>query len=279
MSWHWHCREEEQERFFAHACQCVAFSFRAPRRAAAARLLRSSCCRVLLARAIHTRWWSCRSEFSSNLQQTAPMRCRRHRRRLKTSPHSAHSTDHRAGKGTQCDLIVKDYGFVHFSGTPRVTDRRTLPLLTRLSTAGDLLRAEQNRESSQYGELIKDCIANGLIVPQEITIKVRKRALSAAPANKHGAAVYKACEILRTWGGPDRPLFVTGWVELSFAEEPGNTSCPVGDPRHQPPVRARGCRSPVATTLVLSERSATPPPPMPLSVPVLISRRSSSRTP
>ena len=40
-----------------------------------------------------------------------------------------------AGKGTQCAKLVSDYGFVHLS-------------------AGDLLRAEQVREGSEYGELI-----------------------------------------------------------------------------------------------------------------------------
>ncbi|EDO15828.1 hypothetical protein Kpol_1057p16 [Vanderwaltozyma polyspora DSM 70294] len=64
-----------------------------------------------------------------------------------------------AGKGTQCDKLVKNHQFVHLS-------------------AGDLLRAEQNREGSQYGELIKKYIKDGLIVPQEITIALLKNAMS-----------------------------------------------------------------------------------------------------
>jgi len=50
-----------------------------------------------------------------------------------------------AGKGTQCANLVRDYGFVHLS-------------------AGDLLREEQNREGSEFGELIKTYIREGKIV-------------------------------------------------------------------------------------------------------------------
>ncbi|CAL9730219.1 uridylate kinase [Monosporozyma unispora] len=60
-----------------------------------------------------------------------------------------------AGKGTQCNRLVEDYKFIHLS-------------------AGDLLRAEQNREGSQYGSLINHYITEGLIVPQEITITLLK---------------------------------------------------------------------------------------------------------
>ncbi|CCC71666.1 hypothetical protein NCAS_0H03560 [Naumovozyma castellii] len=63
-----------------------------------------------------------------------------------------------AGKGTQCAKLVADYGFVHLS-------------------AGDLLRAEQNREGSEFGTLIKHYITEGLIVPQEITLALLKNAI------------------------------------------------------------------------------------------------------
>lgn len=39
--------------------------------------------------------------------------------------------------------------------------------------AGDLLRAEQTRPDSQYGEMISKYIREGLIVPMEVTVKVR----------------------------------------------------------------------------------------------------------
>ncbi|KAI2638050.1 uridylate kinase [Xylaria nigripes] len=66
-----------------------------------------------------------------------------------------------AGKGTQCERLVATYGFTHLS-------------------AGDLLRAEQDRPGSQYGELIKNYIKNGLIVPMEVTIALLENAMRDA---------------------------------------------------------------------------------------------------
>ncbi|KAG1451293.1 hypothetical protein G6F56_008124 [Rhizopus delemar] len=63
-----------------------------------------------------------------------------------------------AGKGTQCENLTKDYGFVHLS-------------------AGDLLRAEQKREGSKYGEMINHYIKEGLIVPMEVTIALLEQAM------------------------------------------------------------------------------------------------------
>lgn len=65
-----------------------------------------------------------------------------------------------AGKGTQCSKLVSEHGFTHLS-------------------AGDLLRAEQERPGSQYGDLIKDYIRNGLIVPMEVTIALLENAMAA----------------------------------------------------------------------------------------------------
>ncbi|GAA5936546.1 bifunctional uridylate/adenylate kinase [Sporobolomyces koalae] len=65
-----------------------------------------------------------------------------------------------AGKGTQCARLVTDHHFVHLS-------------------AGDLLRAEQTREGSQYGEMIKTYIKEGKIVPMEVTIKLLENAMRA----------------------------------------------------------------------------------------------------
>ena len=62
------------------------------------------------------------------------------------------------GKGTQSEKLVKDWDFVHLS-------------------AGDLLRAEQAREGSEYGALIKKYIQEGEIVPMEITIGLLQRAM------------------------------------------------------------------------------------------------------
>jgi len=66
-----------------------------------------------------------------------------------------------AGKGTECASLVKDYDFVHLS-------------------AGDLLRAEQEREGSQYGALIAENLREGKIVPMEVTIKLLENAMRAA---------------------------------------------------------------------------------------------------
>jgi len=63
-----------------------------------------------------------------------------------------------AGKGTQCANLVRDYQFTHLS-------------------AGDLLRAEQDRQGSEFGSLIKDCIKNGTIVPMEVTVQLLENAM------------------------------------------------------------------------------------------------------
>ncbi|OLL27167.1 Uridylate kinase isoform B [Neolecta irregularis DAH-3] len=68
-----------------------------------------------------------------------------------------------AGKGTQCANLVQEKGFVHLS-------------------AGDLLRAEQNRKSSQYSELISKHIREGTIVPMEVTIALLENAMKESIA-------------------------------------------------------------------------------------------------
>ena len=60
-----------------------------------------------------------------------------------------------AGKGTQCERIVSNFGFVHLS-------------------AGDLLR-EERTSGSKDGELIENYIKEGKIVPVEITINLIKK--------------------------------------------------------------------------------------------------------
>jgi len=72
-----------------------------------------------------------------------------------------------AGKGTQCGRLVEDFGFSHLS-------------------AGDLLRAEQNRIGSQYGALIQTCIREGTIVPMEVTVKLLENAMAAELQQKTG---------------------------------------------------------------------------------------------
>lgn len=50
---------------------------------------------------------------------------------------------------------------------------------THLS-AGDLLRAEQDRSGSHYGQMIKDYIKEGKIVPMEVTIALLENAMRDA---------------------------------------------------------------------------------------------------
>ncbi|KAJ0173933.1 hypothetical protein K1T71_010079 [Dendrolimus kikuchii] len=63
-----------------------------------------------------------------------------------------------SGKGTQCSLISKEYGFVHLS-------------------AGDLLREERQRPGSEYGDMIEEKIRNGEIVPVEVTCSLLHKAM------------------------------------------------------------------------------------------------------
>ncbi|PHH74066.1 hypothetical protein CDD80_3329 [Ophiocordyceps camponoti-rufipedis] len=66
-----------------------------------------------------------------------------------------------AGKGTQCARLVDQYAFTHLS-------------------AGDLLRAEQDRPGSQFGDLIRSHIKDGLIVPMEVTVQLLENAMAEA---------------------------------------------------------------------------------------------------
>ena len=59
-----------------------------------------------------------------------------------------------AGKGTQCTKLVSDYGFKHLS-------------------AGDLLREEQDRAGSEFGEMIKTYI-------KEVTVQLLENAMKSS---------------------------------------------------------------------------------------------------
>ena len=69
-----------------------------------------------------------------------------------------------SGKGTQCANIVRDYGFVHLS-------------------AGDLLR-EEVASGSEEGKEIDAMMKEGKIVPQEVTIRLLKKAMAKASSKK-----------------------------------------------------------------------------------------------
>jgi UMP-CMP kinase len=81
------------------------------------------------------------------------------------------------GKGTQCARLVEDFGFCHLSGWWQEFH----PCAgSNLYLAGDLLRAEQQREGSEYGQLIQKCIREGDIVPMHVTIKLIENAMTTA---------------------------------------------------------------------------------------------------
>jgi UMP-CMP kinase len=69
-----------------------------------------------------------------------------------------------SGKGTQSANLVESYGFVHLS-------------------AGDLLRAEQERAGSQYGDMIREYIREGKIVPMEVTVALLSNAMADSLAS------------------------------------------------------------------------------------------------
>lgn len=64
-----------------------------------------------------------------------------------------------AGKGTQCQNIVKHFGYKHLS-------------------AGDLLREEMSNPNSEFGEMIDSYIKNGKIVPVDITCSLLERCMT-----------------------------------------------------------------------------------------------------
>lgn len=72
-----------------------------------------------------------------------------------------------SGKGTQSKYLVEQYGFVHFS-------------------AGDLLREEQDRKGSEFGDLIRDNIKNGGIVKKEVTVGLLKSRMESAVEKRKG---------------------------------------------------------------------------------------------
>ncbi|EDO36160.1 predicted protein [Nematostella vectensis] len=69
-----------------------------------------------------------------------------------------------AGKGTQCERIVKEYGYVHLS-------------------AGELLR-EERRSGSKDGDLIENCMTEGKIVPVAITVSLLQKAMAKSDVQK-----------------------------------------------------------------------------------------------
>ena len=71
------------------------------------------------------------------------------------------------GKGTQCSLLVERYNFSHLS-------------------AGDLLRTEQDRPDTPFGDLIRTHIREGKVMPMEVITKLLENAMDAVLVSKSG---------------------------------------------------------------------------------------------
>ncbi|KAN0141377.1 UMP-CMP kinase [Lactarius tabidus] len=72
-----------------------------------------------------------------------------------------------AGKGTQCSLLVEKFNFAHLS-------------------AGDLLRAEQDRPDTPFGDLIRTHIREGKVMPMEVITKLLENAMDTVLVTKSG---------------------------------------------------------------------------------------------
>jgi UMP-CMP kinase len=69
-----------------------------------------------------------------------------------------------SGKGTNCERIVKHFGYVHLS-------------------AGDLLRAER-ASGSELADMINNYIKEGKIVPAEVTVRLLREAMEKSGSSK-----------------------------------------------------------------------------------------------
>ncbi|GAA6034621.1 hypothetical protein JCM8097_005427 [Rhodosporidiobolus ruineniae] len=111
-----------------------------------------------------------------------------------------------AGKGTQCARLVNDYGFVHLS-------------------AGDLLRAEQQRPDSQVGAMIKEYITEGKIVPMEVTIKLLENAMREAMSSEAGEGKQAGSEGAKSI--PSRRFLIDGFPrQMDQAVKFDESVCP-----------------------------------------------------
>jgi UMP-CMP kinase len=72
-----------------------------------------------------------------------------------------------SGKGTQCSLLVEKFNFAHLS-------------------AGDLLRAEQDRPDTPFGDLIRTHIREGKVMPMEVITKLLENAMDTVLVSKSG---------------------------------------------------------------------------------------------
>jgi len=72
-----------------------------------------------------------------------------------------------SGKGTQCEKIVQEYGLVHIS-------------------TGDLLRAATEDEANELGQVAKEKMEAGELVPDELVLQLVSKALDTPEAKEKG---------------------------------------------------------------------------------------------
>lgn len=70
-----------------------------------------------------------------------------------------------SGKGTQCEKMVEEFGYTHIS-------------------TGDLMRNEM-ASGTKEGDRIKKIVADGGLVPHELTVKILINALIANPSENY----------------------------------------------------------------------------------------------
>lgn len=104
-------------------------------------------------------------------------------------------------KGPSVPNSSKSSGFLTYQVRFAI-DLHQRPSVNILSVAGDLLRAEQTREGSEFGELIRTCIKEGTIVPMEITVKLLENAMEAEIEKKKG---------IETWSNGKGRFLIDGF--------------------------------------------------------------------
>ncbi|CAM6120432.1 unnamed protein product [Calypogeia fissa] len=97
------------------------------------------------------------------------------------------------GKGTQCQRIVQDFGFLHLS-------------------AGDLLRAEV-KKGTDVGQNCEKLMKEGKLVPLEVTLTLLQNAMNSSGKNRFlidgfPRAVDQAKAFENKVGMPDKVLFL-----------------------------------------------------------------------
>jgi UMP-CMP kinase len=110
-------------------------------------------------------------------------------------------------------------------------------------TAGDLLRAEQQRQGSQFGAMIKEYITEGKIVPMEVTIKLLENAMRDTMASPPAFA--EGSPLAAQWTGGKGRFLIDGFPRkmdqaLKFDEtvsRVGDVSRFIGAPRRPKPER------------------------------------------